>query len=78
MTKISIDNWKREHNFSDLRAARICSILSSWGKTQHPPSYFMIDYETGDKPVVAQKRQTPEEMAAVLRTIAIRAGAKVN
>ena len=38
----------------------------------------MIDYETGNPPKEPKRQQTPEEMIAILRAIAIQNGGTVK
>jgi hypothetical protein len=78
MMTIAVRRWQRDQSLADLRAARICSILTSTKDAPHPPREFMIDYETGDAPKEQKRRQTPAEMAAILRAIAIQNGGTVQ
>ncbi len=78
MMNVAVKRWKRDQTLADLRAARICSILTSTEEKPHPPREFMIDYETGEAPKEQKRRQTPEEMAVILRSIAVRLGGKVR
>jgi len=76
MMTTSVERWKREQTLSDLRSARICSILTSTQDNPHPPKEFMVDY-FDDSPKRTQKqRQTPEEMAGILKAIAMQSEAK--
>jgi len=76
MLLVSIKRWKRDQTLADLRAARICSILTSSKDKPHPPDEFMIDYNS-EKPKKEKRRQSPEEMAAILRGITMQHGGKI-
>jgi hypothetical protein len=78
MMNVAVKRWQRDQTLADLRTARICSILTSTKKDPHPPQEFMIDYQTGDKVQKKSKKQTPEEIAAILRSMTIQLGGKVN
>jgi hypothetical protein len=72
----AVHRWKRDQELADLRAARICSILTSSEKHKHPPKEFMIDYDA--KPEKKEpKRQTPEQMAAILKSLTLQCGGEV-
>jgi hypothetical protein len=71
----AVHRWKRDQELADLRAARICSILTSSEKHKHPPKEFMIDYDA--KPEKEPKRQTPEQMAAILKSLTLQCGGEV-
>lgn len=75
MMGVAVRVWKRDQNLADLRAARICSVLTSTNDKPHPPKEFMIDYDKTEKPA---KRQTPEEMAAILKGMTMASGGKIH
>lgn len=77
MMTIAVRHWQRDQSLADLRAARICSILTSTKDAPHPPREFMTDYETGNPPKEPKRQQTPEEMIAILRAIAIQNGGTI-
>jgi len=75
MMNAAVRRWKRDQTLADLRAARICSILTSTTKKSHPPKEFMIDYDaSGEKP----HRQTSQEMAIILRSMTAQMGGTVH
>jgi len=75
MLTTSIDRWKRDQSLADLRTARICSILVSSKDDPHAPDEFMVNYDS--KEPKEKRKQTPEEMAAILRGITLQHGGKI-
>jgi hypothetical protein len=75
MVSVGVARWKRDNRLKDLRAAKICSVLSTTKKHPHPPSEFMVDYDSTDKKEKTGK--SPEEMLTAMKSIVAACGGEV-
>lgn len=72
----AVHGWKRDQELADLRAARICSILTSSAKHKHPPKEFMINYD-GKPEDKKPKQQTTEDIMSILKSLTIQCGGEI-